>query len=41
VLDNRVWRLLGETPLAHWQDGLQAYLAQLRDTGALDADIGT
>lgn len=41
VLDNRVWRLLGETPLAHWQDGLKGYLAQLRDAGALDVDNGT
>jgi dTDP-4-dehydrorhamnose reductase len=35
VLDNRVWRLLGETALPPWQDGLHAYLAQLRDSGAL------
>jgi dTDP-4-dehydrorhamnose reductase len=27
VLDNRVWRLLGERPLRAWRDGLHAYLA--------------
>jgi dTDP-4-dehydrorhamnose reductase len=36
VLDNRVWRLLGEKPLPHWLDGLHAYVAQLRDTGAFE-----
>jgi dTDP-4-dehydrorhamnose reductase len=29
VLDNRVWRLLGETPLPDWRAGLSAYLATL------------
>ncbi|TMC48074.1 MAG: dTDP-4-dehydrorhamnose reductase [Chloroflexi bacterium] len=28
VLDNRVWRLLGEAPLPPWQEGLRAYLAR-------------
>src|SRR6202011_2724462 len=36
VLDNRVWRLLGETALPDWQEGLLAYVAHLRDSGALD-----
>jgi dTDP-4-dehydrorhamnose reductase len=36
VLDNRVWRLLGETALPDWQEGLHAYVAHLRDSGALD-----
>jgi dTDP-4-dehydrorhamnose reductase len=31
VLDNRVWRLLGESPLPDWRDGLDAYLASLRE----------
>ncbi len=30
VLDNRLWRLLGEDPLPDWRDGLHAYLASLR-----------
>jgi dTDP-4-dehydrorhamnose reductase len=34
VLDNRVWRLLGEAPLPDWRDGLAAYLASLPDQGA-------
>jgi dTDP-4-dehydrorhamnose reductase len=34
VLDNRVWRLLGETPLPEWQEGLRAYLASLVDQRA-------
>lgn len=29
VLDNRVWRLLGESPLPDWRDGLSSYLASL------------
>ncbi len=33
VLDNRVWRLLGENPLPHWREGLRAYLASLRAQG--------
>ncbi len=33
VLDNRVWRLLGESPLPGWRDGLSAYLASLREQG--------
>ena len=37
VLDNRVWRLLGEAPLPDWQDGLSSYVARLREEGALDA----
>jgi dTDP-glucose 4,6-dehydratase len=36
VLDNRVWRLLGETALPDWQEGLHAYVAHVRDSGALD-----
>ena len=34
VLDNRVWRLLGETPLPDWREGLSSYLASLHDHGA-------
>jgi len=34
VLDNRVWRLLGEAPLPDWRDGLRSYLASLDDQGA-------
>lgn len=34
VLDNRVWRLLGERPLPDWRDGLRAYLASLREQRA-------
>ena len=34
VLDNRVWRLLGEDPLPGWQEGLNAYLATLAAVGA-------
>ncbi len=37
VLDNRVWRLLGEAPLPGWRDGLEEYVASLRDQGALGA----
>lgn len=33
VLDNRVWRLLGEDPLPDWREGLTAYLATLPATG--------
>lgn len=33
VLDNRVWRLLGETPLPDWHEGLSAYLSHLREQG--------
>jgi dTDP-4-dehydrorhamnose reductase len=33
VLDNRVWRLLGERPLPDWREGLHAYLATLREQG--------
>jgi dTDP-4-dehydrorhamnose reductase len=33
VLDNRVWRMLGENPLPDWQEGLRAYLASLREQG--------
>jgi len=36
VLDNRVWRLLGEPALPDWQEGLSAYVAHLRDSGALN-----
>lgn len=35
VLDNRVWRLLGEDPLPDWRDGLHAYLASLRERAAI------
>jgi dTDP-4-dehydrorhamnose reductase len=28
VLDNRAWRLLGETPLPDWDEGVRAYLAR-------------
>ncbi len=31
VLDNRMWRLLGESPLPDWREGLDAYLASLRE----------
>jgi dTDP-4-dehydrorhamnose reductase len=31
VLDNRMWRLLGERALPDWRDGLSAYLHQLLD----------
>ncbi len=34
VLDNRVWRLLGEAPLPDWRDGLRGYLTWLREQGA-------
>jgi dTDP-4-dehydrorhamnose reductase len=34
VLDNRLWRLLGESPLPDWREGLAAYLAWLREQGA-------
>ena len=37
VLDNRVWRLLGETPLPDWQDGLHSYVALLREQGAVNS----
>jgi dTDP-4-dehydrorhamnose reductase len=37
VLDNRVWRLLGETPLPDWRDGLNSYLATLRGQGVPSA----
>jgi dTDP-4-dehydrorhamnose reductase len=37
VLDNRVWRMLGEAPLPNWREGLNAYIAELRETGVLDA----
>ena len=33
VLDNRVWRLLGEAPLPDWREGLHAYLASIREHG--------
>ncbi len=33
VLDNLVWRLLGESPLPDWRDGLHAYLASIREHG--------
>jgi dTDP-4-dehydrorhamnose reductase len=33
VLDNRVWRLLGETALPDWREGLSSYLASLHDQG--------
>jgi dTDP-4-dehydrorhamnose reductase len=33
VLDNRVWRLLGETPLPDWRAGLSSYLATLHGQG--------
>ena len=29
VLDNRATRLLGQPPLPHWRDGMNAYLAEL------------
>jgi dTDP-4-dehydrorhamnose reductase len=38
VLDNRVCRMLGETPLPAWQDGLQSYMAELRNSGAVAAE---
>jgi dTDP-4-dehydrorhamnose reductase len=34
VLDNRVWRLLGEDPLPHWREALSAYLDGVSDQGA-------
>jgi dTDP-4-dehydrorhamnose reductase len=34
VLDNRVWRLLGEAPLPDWRDGLSSYLASLHSQGS-------
>jgi dTDP-4-dehydrorhamnose reductase len=37
VLDNRVWRLLGEAPLPHWRDALHEYLHRLRAQGMLGA----
>ena len=37
VLDNRAWRMLGESPLPDWHDGLHAYLASLREQGAQGA----
>lgn len=33
VLDNRVWRLLDETPLPDWREGLLAYIDSRRDQG--------
>jgi dTDP-4-dehydrorhamnose reductase len=33
VLDNRVWRLLGEDPLPDWREGLHSYLASLHEPG--------
>jgi dTDP-4-dehydrorhamnose reductase len=37
VLDNRVWRMLGEIPLPDWHEGLVAYLASLRAQGTAGA----
>ena len=33
VLDNRAWRLLGESPLPGWRDGVHAYVASIREQG--------
>lgn len=33
VLDCRAWRLLGEPPLPPWQEGVRAYVAELRARG--------
>jgi dTDP-4-dehydrorhamnose reductase len=33
VLDNRLWRLLGEEPLPDWRVALDGYLASLRERG--------
>jgi dTDP-4-dehydrorhamnose reductase len=35
LLDNRRWREAGQPPLPDWREGLRAYLAGLRDSGAL------
>lgn len=35
VLDNAAWRALGEAPLPPWEEGLAAYLAELRSRGVL------
>jgi dTDP-4-dehydrorhamnose reductase len=37
VLDNRVWRMLGEKPLPDWHEGLHAYFASLREQGVAGA----
>ena len=34
VLDNRAWRLLGESPLPAWEEGLRSYLAELGEAAA-------
>jgi dTDP-4-dehydrorhamnose reductase len=34
VLDNRAWRLLGESPLPDWEEGLRAYVRQVQDQRA-------
>jgi dTDP-4-dehydrorhamnose reductase len=39
VLDNRVWRLLGEAPLPDWREGVAAYLASSHQ-GAPPGDWG-
>lgn len=33
VLDNRIWRLLGETPLPNWRHGLNSYLKTMHNQG--------
>ena len=35
VLDNRAWRILGESPLPDWREGLAAYVEELRARGRL------
>jgi dTDP-4-dehydrorhamnose reductase len=35
VLDNRAWRLLGEPPMPPWEEGLGAYMAELRAGDAI------
>lgn len=37
VLDNAAWRRLGEAPLPPWQEGLAAYIDELRVRGKLAA----
>jgi dTDP-4-dehydrorhamnose reductase len=37
VLDNAAWRRLGEAPLPPWQEGLSAYIEELRARGRLAA----
>ncbi len=35
VLDNRACRLLGEPPMPRWEDGLQRYIAELRERSVI------